>query len=165
MSSIEARALQFANIAHEGQERKYTGEPYINHPIAVAELVRTAGGTPEMIAAAYLHDVVEDCGITHTDISLEFGTFVSELVYYLTDASIGMKGNRKARKEIDRAKLAKAPPAAKTIKLADLIDNTKTIAERDLEFWKVYREEKKLLLDVLQEGDRDLWKQAALQCA
>jgi len=162
---LEIRALQFATMAHEGQKRKYTGEPYINHPIAVAELVRSAGGTPAMIAAAYLHDVVEDCGVSHSDIGAEFGGAVGTLVYYLTDASIGMTGNRKARKEIDRAKLAKAPAAAKTIKLADLIDNTKTISERDPEFWKVYREEKRLLLDVLQDGDRGLWKQAALQCA
>lgn len=165
MTDLETRALQFAALAHEGQKRKYTGEPYINHPIAVAELVRGAGGTPAMIAAAYLHDVVEDCGVSQSDVSIEFGFDVSALVYYLTDASIGMTGNRKARKEIDRAKLAKAPPAAKTIKLADLIDNTKTIADRDPKFWEIYREEKRLLLDVLQEGDRDLWNQAALQCA
>lgn len=162
---MEELALKFATRAHEGQVRKYTGEAYINHPIAVAEIVRSVKHTPAMIAAAYLHDVVEDCGVLADDIGLMFGIDVEMLVSFLTDVSKPEHGNRSERKRRDREHIANAPPAAKTIKLADLIDNTKTIAERDPKFWAVYREEKRLLLDVLQDGDRELWQRAALQCA
>ena len=63
---LEQRALAFARRAHESidHRRKYTDEPYIVHPIAVAELVKSVPHTPEMVAAAYLHDVVEDTPVT-----------------------------------------------------------------------------------------------------
>jgi (p)ppGpp synthase/HD superfamily hydrolase len=159
---LEARALAFAKAAHESidQRRKYTGEPYIVHPMAVAELVRSVPHTPEMIAAAYLHDVVEDTPVTIEDVRAAFGPQVTELVDWLTDVSRPQDGNRRVRKEFDRQHLAKAPPAAKTVKLADLIDNTLTIRDRDPAFWKVYRREKMALLEVLTEGDQTLWKHA-----
>jgi (p)ppGpp synthase/HD superfamily hydrolase len=162
MDNLEDRALAFAKAAHESidQRRKYTNEPYIVHPIAVAELVRSVPHTPEMMAAAYLHDVVEDTPVTIEKVREEFGPQVSELVEWLTDISRPHNGNRRIRKEMDRQHLAKAPPAAKTIKLADLIDNTVSIRERDPSFWKIYRREKLALLEVLKEGDASLWRQA-----
>ncbi|MER9768899.1 HD domain-containing protein [Mesorhizobium sp. M0189] len=163
---LVSRALAFATAAHASvdQRRKYSNESYIVHPIAVAEIVRTVPHTPEMIAAAFLHDTVEDCGIKIDDIDAEFGVQVAELVGWLTDVSVPADGNRAARKAIDLAHTAKAPPPAKTIKLADLIDNTLTIKERDPDFWRVYRHEKLRLLDVLREGDATLWARAAAQC-
>ncbi|WP_202306461.1 HD domain-containing protein [Mesorhizobium sp. L-8-10] len=145
--------------------RKYTDEPYVLHPIAVAKIVMTVAHTPEMVAAALLHDVVEDTpeiGLHH--IFVRFGDEVSVLVDWLTDVSKPSDGNRSVRKEIDRQHIAKAPPAAKTIKLADLIDNTLTIKERDPDFWRVYRHEKLRLLEVLKEGDQTLWNRAMEQC-
>ena len=153
---VAAEALAFATKAHAGQVRKYTGEPYINHPVDVAEIVKTVPHTEAMIAAAYLHDVVEDCGVLRAEITARFGVDVSDLVYWLTDVSIGVKANRKERKAMDRAHIAQAPDAAKTIKLADLIDNTRTIAALDPDFWRVYRREKIALLDVLCDGDKTL---------
>src|SRR5688572_28313841 len=160
---LETRALAFAKAAHEsiGQKRKHTGEPYIVHPIAVAELVRSVPHTPEMIAAAYLHDVVEDTPVTIEEIRAEFGPVVAELVGWLTDVSKPADGNRRVRKDIDLRQTAKAPPQAKTIKLADLIDNSLTIARFDPGFWPVYRREKLALLEVLKAGDRTLWERAA----
>jgi (p)ppGpp synthase/HD superfamily hydrolase len=81
-NELERCALEFATTAHASinQRRKYTGEPYIVHPIAVAELVRSVPHTPEMIAAAYLHDVVEDTPVTIEEIREEFGPQVAELV-------------------------------------------------------------------------------------
>jgi hypothetical protein len=79
----------------------------------------------------------------------------------LTDVSRSADGNRKARKALDRAHTAKASPAAKTIKLADLIDNTKSIVEHDPEFARVYLAEKAALLEVLKEGDQVLWAMAS----
>jgi (p)ppGpp synthase/HD superfamily hydrolase len=160
---LEARALEFARAAHGsiGHMRKYTGEPYIVHPIAVAEIVRSVPHTPEMIAAAYLHDVVEDTPVTLDELRAEFGDEVAELVDWLTDVSRPGDGNRRTRKAIDLEHTAKAPPAAKTIKLADLIDNSLTIAEHDRGFWPVYRREKRALLEVLKDGDETLWERAA----
>lgn len=164
MDNLTKHALRFATKAHEGQVRKYTGEPYINHPMAVAAIVATVEHTPEMIAAAYLHDVVEDCGVTLAEIKERFGGKVATLVAYLSDISTPYHGNREARKALDRQHIALAPSDAKTIKLADLIDNTKTIAALDPNFWKVYRGEKQRLLEVLTDGDLALWAQAAAQC-
>jgi (p)ppGpp synthase/HD superfamily hydrolase len=164
MTDLEKHALRFATKAHEGQLRKYTGEPYINHPIAVAAIVATVEHTPEMIAAAYLHDTVEDCGVTLAEIKERFGGKVATLVAYLSDISTPYHGNRDARKSLDLQHTALAPVEAKTIKLADLIDNTKTISTFDPGFWQVYKVEKKNLLAVLKDGDPVLWAQAAMQC-
>jgi (p)ppGpp synthase/HD superfamily hydrolase len=160
--TLEERAKAFAKAAHESidQRRKYTNEPYINHPEAVAELVKTVSHTPEMIAAAWLHDVVEDTPIELSEIEDEFGVQVAELVEMLTDVSRKEDVNRKVRKAMDREHTALASPQAKTIKLADLIHNSKSIIERDPGFAKIYLKEKRALLEVLKEGDSDLWNRA-----
>ena len=166
MKGIERKALIFASRAHAavGQKRKYTGQDYIVHPIAVAEIVRSVPHTSDMVAAALMHDVVEDTGVPLDKIVLEFGSEIAELVYWLTDISVPTDGSREMRKAIDRTHTASAPAAAQTIKLADLIDNTKTISVHDPDFWKVYRREKLLLLEVLTKGDRTLWERAMEQC-
>lgn len=161
MIDIVKKAKNFATVCHAGQTRKYTGEPYINHPLAVADLVRqTKLCTQEMIAAALLHDVVEDCGVTLTKIRDEFGYDVYRMLYFLTDKSKKEDGNRETRKLIDREHIADAPKSVKTIKLADLIDNSKTVVERDPGFAKIYMNEKRLLLMVLSDGDLGLFTMA-----
>jgi len=165
MSVLIMRADAFAAGAHAavGQVRKYTGAPYIEHPRAVARIVATVAHTPEMIAAALLHDVVEDTGVTFSFLGKEFGDEVTDLVFWLTDRSKPEDGNREMRKAIDRAHSAKAPPAAQTIKLADLIDNTSTIDQYDPEFAKVYRKEKEALLLVMTQGAPALHARAVAQ--
>jgi len=165
MAELAESALAFATEAHASidQRRKYTGEPYIVHPIAVAELVRSVPHTEAMIAAAYLHDVVEDTPVSLAEIEAQFGAEVAMLVGWLTDVSRPGDGNRTVRKALDLAHTARAPAAAKTIKLADLIDNTRTISARDPGFWRVYRREKAAMLKVLTEGDATLWAQARAQ--
>lgn len=150
------QVLKFATKAHGDQKRKYTGDPYIVHPIAVAEIVKTVPHTDAMIAAALLHDVVEDTPVTIEQIKDKFGSEVAELVGWLTDISRPENGNRKTRKSLDRDHSANAPAEAQTIKLADLIHNTKSIEKHDPHFWKVYKQEKIALLDVLTKGDRSL---------
>lgn len=162
--TLEERALEFARKAHANQKRKYTGLDYIVHPIAVAELVRLVPHTPEMVAAAYLHDTVEDTDTTNTHIDARFGPTVAELVFWLTDISRPEDGNRALRKAIDRRHISRAPVAAKTVKIADLIDNSRSIAHYAPDFWPVYRREKMLLLDVLKDGDQTLWVKAMEQC-
>ena len=157
------KVLEFATAAHGDQKRKYTGDPYINHPIAVAEIVKTVPHTDEMIAAALLHDVVEDTHVTIDQIANKFGDKVAELVGWLTDISRPEDGNRAFRKSIDRDHSADAPAEAQTIKLADLIHNSISIAEHDPNFWKVYKEEKIELLKVLTKGDKSLMVRAQQQ--
>lgn len=156
-----AHAALFAEKAHVGQVRKYTGEPYINHPNAVAGIVSLAHeASPQMVAAAYLHDVIEDCGVTSLWLRNEFGSEVTTLVEWLTDVSQATDGNRAVRKAMDRNHIAKAPPQAKTIKLADMIDNSRSILLHDIKFAKVYIPEKRQLLEVLRDGDALLYKTA-----
>lgn len=155
-----APAMDFATKAHAGQVRKYTGERYIHHPIAVARLVASVTDDKNMIIAAILHDTVEDTDTTLDEIERLFGSDVASLVESLTDVSTPQDGLRHMRKEVDRLHTAKASPRAKTIKLADLIDNSRSIVERDPKFAKVYIGEKKRLLEVLTEGDPVLLAEA-----
>ena len=117
-----------------------------------------------MLAAAWLHDTVEDTKVPMQLIEQEFGSEVADLVYWLTDKSTREDGNRAARKAIDHLHIAQASPAAKTIKLADLLDNTASIIERDPDFAEVYMAEKAELLKVLTEGDKTLWDRANIIC-
>lgn len=157
---MEAKAKEFATKCHENinQKRKYTGEPYINHPASVVEIVRSVPNhTEAMLCAAWLHDTVEDTGVSLEEIQSEFGEEVATLVEMLTDVSKPSDGNRAKRKELDRLHIANASAEAKTIKLADLIDNTSSICEHDEDFAKIYLAEKLLLLEVLKEGNQTLW--------
>ena len=164
---LDSRAETFATIAHArvGQIRKYTGAPYIEHPRAVVALVRSVPHDEAMLAAAWLHDTVEDTGVLPEEIVRVFGEDVGSLVEQLTDVSKASDGNRKARKAIDREHTARATPRAKTIKLADLIDNSKSILTLDPKFAVVYLAEKRELLPLLKSGDPTLWAQASAQVA
>ena len=159
--TVVKKALEFATEAHKGQVRKYTGEPYIVHPIEVMGLVKQVVDDPEMQAAALLHDVVEDTPVSIKEIKDEFGPRVAALVSDLTDVSKPEDGNRAVRKELDRQHSAQASPEAQTIKLADLINNSKSIMEHDPKFAKVYMREKTALLEVLVQGHPTLHKQAS----
>lgn len=155
-------AEYFCVAAHEavGQKRKYTGEPYYFHPHEVYEIVRCVTDNKFMHMAAYLHDVVEDTNISIETIGILFGNEVYTLVEGLTDVSKPENGNRTVRKAIDRAHTAYQSAECKTIKLADLISNSRSIIKYDKEFAKVYIKEKELLLEVLTEGNTTLYAQA-----
>lgn len=161
-SNLEYRAMLFAYKKHSEicHRRKYSGNPYIVHPAAVAELVRSVPHTLQMLAAAWLHDTVEDTTATLEEIRAEFGQEIYLLVEMLTDISKPEDGNRRTRKEIDRQHLAKASPEAQTVKLADLIHNSISIIEQDPGFAKVYLREMRALLEVLREGSSELWDYA-----
>lgn len=162
MSDLVTRAAEFARRAHESidQRRKYSGEPYIVHPQAVVELVASVTDDPAILAAAWLHDVVEDTPITLDEIEAEFGEDVARLVENLTDVSKREDGNRATRVAIDRNHTAQANPRAKTVKLADVIHNISDIVEADPGYAPKYIREKEALLEVLTEGDERLYKRA-----
>lgn len=143
----------FARKAHEGQTRKYTNTPYILHPLNVVDILEQFYYycSQEMLAAAILHDVVEDTTVTLSDIEREFGQEVGTLVFWLTNKSTPEDGNRKLRKAIDRAHLREAPFTAQIIKLADILDNCRDIVEHDRKFAEVYLKEVLLLLEIMSE--------------
>jgi (p)ppGpp synthase/HD superfamily hydrolase len=153
MNMVE-RARVFATAAHAAvkQVRKYTFEPYIVHPTEVAGIVASVPHTDEMLAAAWLHDTLEDTGVSIVDIHVEFGHKVAELVGWLTDVSTPEHGNRAVRKALDRDHIACAPAAAQTIKCADLRSNTISIAKYDPAFAKTYLAEKREMLAVMTKA-------------
>ncbi len=162
MSELVKQAREFATVAHQriNHRRKYTKQPYEVHLKSVAQIVASVTDDEEMIAAAWLHDTVEDTAATHYDIEQQFGKGVHDMVYALTDISKQGDGNRATRKGIDRAHLARASVRAKSVKLADLIDNLRDICKHDAKFAKVYLQEMSALLEVLGEGDEALLRRA-----
>jgi len=162
MSRLVRMALLFAQAAHgaTGQVRRYTGEPYIEHPAEVVALLKRAGVTDDaMLAAAWLHDVVEDTRLTIRDVQQAFGP-VAILVLELTDCTTLADGNRAYRKSFECDRLRRVSAQSKSIKCADLISNTRSIREHDPKFWPVYRAEALALLDVLRDCSHPaLWRQ------
>lgn len=163
MNDIVDRAREFARRKHATQTRKYTGEPYFVHCAEVASILEEYGFGPEVIAAAYLHDTLEDTDTTLGELLAEFGSDVLSLVMQVTDVSLPCDGNRKTRKALDRDHLAKASAEGQSIKLADLISNSASIEEHDPDFARVYLQEKRELLQVMTKGDRRLWERAVHQ--
>jgi len=148
-------ALMLAIEAHGDQRRKYTGEPYVTHPIHVAKILEeSVEHTTEMIAAAILHDVVEDTPVTFRDIKEKFGTDIAELVHYCTNVSEKSDGNRTFRKKMDADHFALGPAASQTIKVADLLSNSESIIPHDQKFFhKAYKHEKQYMLNILTKAD------------
>lgn len=154
MTIIE-RAKMFAAGAHAGvgQKRKYTGEDYITHPIAVSEIVREQGGTDEMIAAALLHDTLEDTRVTDGHIFELFGQRVADMVDALTNKARPEDGDRVARFMINIDRLSKnLDMQTRVIKLADIIHNTSSVIALDQNFAARYLAEKGFTLQVLFYG-------------
>ena len=127
MSKLQ-EAIDFATKAHGKQKRKYTGEPYISHPIAVMEMVREVPHTPEMLIAAVLHDYLEDIdGSTHAEVAGAFGERVADLVDSLSDAVSRPKPPWKERKDRYLAKLRTSDRDVKLIACADKLHNAQSI--------------------------------------
>lgn len=160
-------ALAFAAAAHEGQKRKYTGEDYIRHPIEVVDILRWHfPRDDEMLAAAALHDVVEDTAMTHKDIRQNFPESVALMVADLTDQFIDPSdGNRALRKALETRRLSFCEWRSQTIKVADLISNTKSIVAHDPKFAVTYLREKQALLDALTKASEPLRKRALREVA
>lgn len=157
-------AFYFASAAHGAidQRRKYTGEPYITHPIAVAKRVAASdGATAAMIAAALLHDVVEDTELTLDMVAEHFSSEVTELVDWLTHVTTLEDGNRKVRMQIECDRVARAPAKAQTIKVCDLAHNSASILLHGGGFANVYIPEKADLLRVLNKCDATVYQEAS----
>jgi (p)ppGpp synthase/HD superfamily hydrolase len=162
--TIAYEAMAFAREAHKDQKRKYTGNPYADHLAEVAGIAVTACPItlrPDvMVAVAWLHDCIEDQGVSVETLSEKFGPEIARAVLFLSDTE---KGNRAERKAAARQRLAGAWDWVQTIKVADLISNTASIVQHDPKFAAVYLEEKRLLLDVLTKADARLVQIARAQ--
>jgi len=128
-------AAAFAARAHRDQRRRnWTREPYINHPLAVAEALATIGGVTDesTLAAALLHDVVEDTAVTNTDIESVFGQTVARIVREVTDDPHQPRAQRKQR-QVDQAESMSSP--ARLVKLADQLCNITDLIQGAPEDW------------------------------
>lgn len=158
--------LFFMTGAHEAvkQVRKYTGRPYYEHPMEVAELIsKFFPDDEDMALGALLHDVVEDTGVTYKILTLLFGFRVAMLVKELTDVGeVGVPGGRAARVEANFRHTLLAGPEARNIKCADIYSNSKDIVANDRKFAAIYLPEKRRVLDAIREGCHpELWELAS----
>jgi (p)ppGpp synthase/HD superfamily hydrolase len=163
--NIAYEAMIFAREAHKNQKRKYTNVPYFDHLAEVAGITASVlygvsraskyGDLKDYIAIAWLHDCIEDCGVTPSELEGKFGTGIAQGVLALSDLE---EGNRETRKKLSRERLSKCDKFIQTIKVADIISNTNSIVTHDPKFAEVYLEEKRLLLDVLTLADESLIK-------
>ena len=132
-------ALAFAAHKHRDQRRKDAeASPYINHPIALADVLVNEGGVGdvEVICAALLHDTVEDTATTHEELVDAFGSRIARTVAEVTDDKALAKAERK-RLQVEHA--PHLSREAKLVKLADKICNLRDVAERPPAGWDLAR--------------------------
>jgi len=133
------RALAFAAHKHRDQRRKDAeASPYINHPIALAEVLAGEGAVSdvEVLAAALLHDTIEDTDTSRAELEREFGARIAAMVAEVTDDKNLPKADRK-RLQIEHA--AGLSQGAKLVKLADKICNLRDVADRPPAQWDLAR--------------------------
>lgn len=138
------KAVSFAAAAHQGAVRKGTTIPYITHPMETAVIVAMMTGDEEIIAAAALHDVVEDTPVTAQELRREFGDRIAGLVLDETEDKTKTWKERKTR-GIAHARTADRD--AQMIVLGDKLSNMRSIARDYLmtgeEIWQRFREKRK----------------------
>ena len=130
-TAVLDRAIIFAVKAHSGTERRGKGYPYIVHPLEAVEIVATMTKDQELLAAAALHDTVEDTDVTIEQIRAEFGDRVAELVASESDempAGVSEEDSWHSRKQAAIDRLAIAGREAKMVALGDKLSNMRAIA-------------------------------------
>ena len=133
------RAIEFAAQKHRMQRRKDSdASPYINHPIALMHVLCIDGGItdPEILAAAALHDTIEDTETTGEELEREFGSVIASIVSEMTDDKSLLKAERK-RLQIEHAHHMSKEGAL--IKLADKICNLRDVAANPPAGWSLER--------------------------
>ena len=144
-TSLLDRAIIFAVKAHAGTERRGKGFPYIVHPLEAVEIVATITPDQELLAAAALHDVVEDTDVSVDEIRSEFGDRIAALVAAESDTfeeGVSEEDSWHSRKRAAIERLASASHDAKIVALGDKLSNMRAIA-RDWavqgdSFWNIF---------------------------
>jgi len=161
------KIIEFADHAHGDQMRKYTPDRYIVHPIRVMRTCSQYTDSLPVLAAAVLHDVLEDTPYTQNDLSVFLGNYMNEeeqnltvkLVTELTDVFIKKDFpdlNRFQRKKKELNRLKEIRPEAQTIKYADIIDNATEISQSDPDFAGRYLQECYDIAFALTKGNPEL---------
>lgn len=169
MDKLLEAIRDFADQAHGDQTRKYTPDRYIVHPVWVMETCRKYEDRFEVLAAALLHDVVEDTAVMNAEIVDFLQTLmprpqaleIARLVLELTDVYIKKdypQLNRKERKALEAERLGQVSADAQTIKYADIIDNCLDILIHEPEFGRKYQAEGQAILKLTTEGNPRLYK-------
>jgi guanosine-3',5'-bis(diphosphate) 3'-pyrophosphohydrolase len=162
---------EFTDRSHDKQVRKYSGERYIVHPVRVMETVREFNDDAAVLAAALLHDVLEDTPVKAHEIESALLQVMGAdkaqraiaIVIELTDIFIKKdfpRLNRTSRKEKEVQRLSSVSPEAQTIKYADIIDNVTDIVKQDADFARVFVREAKAMLTAMKDGNPELRKRA-----
>jgi guanosine-3',5'-bis(diphosphate) 3'-pyrophosphohydrolase len=171
MDNAILQIRDFADKAHGDQTRRYTPDRYIVHPTRVMEICRQYTNDRTMLAAALLHDVLEDTEVTKDNIEDFLRTVMDQqqaqrtikLVVELTDIYVKKnfpQMNRRKRKIKEADRLGKASPEAQTIKYADIIDNSGEIAAHDPDFAERFLDECRNLLAKMTKGNAELRQRA-----
>ena len=171
METALATITAFADRAHGQQTRRYTPERYIVHPVRVMELCREYTPDEAVLAAALLHDVLEDTPVTRRQMTEFLLTVMApeaahrtvRLVEELTDVYVKDAYphlNRQQRKKREAGRLAKTSPDAQTIKYADIIDNGTEMVRHDPAFARLFLREGKMALLQMTAGDPRLYQRA-----
>lgn len=125
------RAIIFAVKAHHNTERRGKGFPYIVHPMEAVEIVATITSDQELLAAAVLHDTIEDTNVTVEELRAEFGDRIANLVHAESDQfteGVSEEDSWHDRKQAAIDRLASAPHDAKIVALGDKLSNMRAIA-------------------------------------
>lgn len=150
-TDLVQRAMQLASFAHRHQ--KYGERPYVTHLADVVARVKTITQDPEIIAAAWLHDIIEDTQTTYGDIERQFGTNVAKMVWAVT----GVGQDRAAKMANAIEKIAQTP-GSELVKSADRLSNaTASKDEKKMKLYQRYKDEHTNLSPVL--GNNELAKQ------
>jgi guanosine-3',5'-bis(diphosphate) 3'-pyrophosphohydrolase len=142
VTGVILRAIAFAAHKHREQLRKgVPASPYINHPIALANILWHEGGVvePTVIAAAILHDTIEDTETDYNELRGEFGVMVADVVLEVTDVKWL---DKHLRKRLQVARAGRASHAAKLVKLADKIANLRDIIASPPVDWSLERRQR-----------------------
>ena len=144
-SELLDRAIVFAVKAHHNTERRGKGFPYIVHPLESVEIVATITPDQELLAAAALHDTIEDTEVTVEDIRMEFGDRIANIVHAESDLEtegVSEEDSWHARKQAAIARLAAAPYEAKIVAMGDKLSNMRAIwrdyQQKGDELWKIF---------------------------
>ena len=139
------RAIVFAVKAHHNTERRGKGFPYIVHPMEAIEIVSTITSDQELLAAAALHDTIEDTDVTVEDIRREFGDRIADLVHAESDRfteGVSEEDSWHERKQAAIERLAAAPHDAKIVAMGDKLSNMRAIwrdyQSKGDELWKIF---------------------------
>lgn len=160
MNNFIQISAQIAQALHSGQVRKWTNEPYFNHCKEVAEITEKMGGSPHAVAAAYLHDVIEDTPTTlaelwaelvYEGVEVDDADIICAYVWFMTDRYTKEAYphlNRRERKTLEAERIVSVCDNADKaiLKIADWESNSPSIKEHNPEFWLTCLREKSMYM-------------------